>query len=1147
MPAVKNQSLVNEQLFQALDNSLNGIVIGVGKFPKIIYANKSFEKISGYKKSDLLKFSRLEVLKMVHPDDRKLFFDRYIQRMHGKRIPKHYQFRGIKKDGEVRWFEVSARKFICQGQLAIQANFSDITYLKQAINEQKRNLHELKKYQFIIEQASEEIAMADLEEKIIYANSRWAKNHQYKKSEMIGKSLKIFHPKSEAVKIDLFNKELIAKRRNQGDFLHLRKDGTIYNAWMNNFVLNIDKKKYLIAMASDTTEKDSMIKELFSRNNQLQWIADNIGDAMIYQIKASVDGKRKFTYISNRCKDFHGISSEQVMKNASLLYRTFHPEDQKKVAEAEKIALTNIKPFKMEFRIKLPGNIIKWVYVVSVSQKQANGEYIWNGIEFDITERKKQQQITEDNLNKYKTLFENLNDGVVLLSPPQWNFFAANKKAQKMFGAKTELAITKKRPWNLSPKYQLDGQLSTVKAKKMINIAMNKGSNFFDWTHRTLQGKNFLCEIHLSKVTLHNKTYLQAVIRDVTEKRGLENKIIIESQRANEYLNTTKTIMVALDRQGRVKMINKFGVKTLGFPEKEIIGKNWFNVFVLSKEKKQVKAVFNEIMYGHVKTMRDFTNFIKTKNGPRLIEWHNSILKDGGKEIVGSLSSGNDITEKQEFYDRLIESENLYHTISESTIDCMKLVDLDGTILFANKAAIKNHAMKKRTMVGKKIWDIPPKDISQQVKNDFDKVNGKILNNEYKIHLKNGNYKYILRTYVPIKSRDNKVKRYYVQCRDITEVRRSKRIIEENNERYKLIFNNTDRLIYDYQLADGKIQWYGSVKDLIGYSSSEMTKKINIKKWETMIHPDDRPKALNDLNWAIDNHKPYHCYYRFMIKNGTYRYFEDNGVPMSDNSGRVIRVVGVMKDRTKEHEIDRAKSDFISVASHQLRTPLTGIKWFSELILSEKSGKLTTRQRKYIKNIYESNKRMIGLVSDLLNVSHIETNTKFEIVRKTVNLKKLLTEALNDNRNLLQTKNIKAKTSIKLTTPTMRADGEKIIQVLNNLLSNAVKYSRENGTIKIKISDTIDQVRFSIQDFGYGIPEYQQKNVFDKFFRADNVLSVATEGSGLGLYIAKAIIEAHGGEINFTSKENVGSTFYFTLPKKSNNKTYEKENSGSRR
>ena len=121
----------------------------------------------------------------------------------------------------------------------------------------------------------------------------------------------------------------------------------------------------------------------------MQWIADNIGDAMIYQIRASVDGKRKFTYISNRCKDFHGITTEQAMKNASLLYKTFHPQDQEKVAEAEKIALTYIKPFKMEFRIKLPGNIVKWVYVVSVPQKQANGEYIWNGIEFDITERKK--------------------------------------------------------------------------------------------------------------------------------------------------------------------------------------------------------------------------------------------------------------------------------------------------------------------------------------------------------------------------------------------------------------------------------------------------------------------------------------------------------------------------------------------------------------------------------------------------------------------------------------------------------------------------------------------------------------------------------------------------------------------------------------
>ncbi len=237
--------------------------------------------------------------------------------------------------------------------------------------------------------------------------------------------------------------------------------------------------------------------------------------------------------------------------------------------------------------------------------------------------------------------------------------------------------------------------------------------------------------------------------------------------------------------------------------------------------------------------------------------------------------------------------------------------------------------------------------------------------------------------------------------------------------------------------------------------------------------------------------------------------------------------------RQKEIEINNMKSEFVSVASHQLRTPLTGIKWFGQLLLRGKAGGLTPDQKDFIQQMYDSNDRMINLVNDLLNVSRIETGKKFTIEKNPVNIvpmvESLFTElvALAAQHKVILERAPDFPTELRLTV-----DGDKIRQVLQNLLSNAVKYSKEGGTVTITCDTSKKtKVTFSVTDTGLGIPEKQQSRMFEKFFRADNVQTKETDGTGLGLFIAKAIVEGHGGEIWFESKENVGTTFYFSLPR----------------
>lgn len=228
--------------------------------------------------------------------------------------------------------------------------------------------------------------------------------------------------------------------------------------------------------------------------------------------------------------------------------------------------------------------------------------------------------------------------------------------------------------------------------------------------------------------------------------------------------------------------------------------------------------------------------------------------------------------------------------------------------------------------------------------------------------------------------------------------------------------------------------------------------------------------------------------------------------------------------------MDKAKSEFLAIAAHQLRTPLSGVKWTLRMMIDGDMGKIAAEQKKFLEKGYETNERMIHLVNDLLDVVRIEEG-RFIYQRQEFQLADLIKEIIEGFKEIIKEKNLNLEFSKpKEKIPKLTADLEKIRLVLQNLLDNAIRYTPIEGRVKVSISMEDNGLKASIEDNGLGIPKQQQARVFTKFFRGSNVIRRETEGTGLGLYITKNIIEAHGGQIGFTSEENKGSTFWFTLP-----------------
>jgi signal transduction histidine kinase len=233
-------------------------------------------------------------------------------------------------------------------------------------------------------------------------------------------------------------------------------------------------------------------------------------------------------------------------------------------------------------------------------------------------------------------------------------------------------------------------------------------------------------------------------------------------------------------------------------------------------------------------------------------------------------------------------------------------------------------------------------------------------------------------------------------------------------------------------------------------------------------------------------------------------------------------------------KLDEVKSSFISVVAHQLRTPLSGIKWTLNLRLKGDLGPLAKEQQSFLFKAYESNDRMIGLVNDMLGADRIESG-KVRYRFAPVSLPEVIGNALFELSPVARAKGVSIQLGkLPADFPLVRADEEQMRAVMQNLLENAIKYSRSGGTVAVTVLSGNKEVTVSVQDDGIGIPKGQQRDIFNRFFRARNAVQVETEGSGLGLFIVKSIVEKHGGRIWFESEEGKGVTFYFTVPVEKN-------------
>lgn len=255
----------------------------------------------------------------------------------------------------------------------------------------------------------------------------------------------------------------------------------------------------------------------------------------------------------------------------------------------------------------------------------------------------------------------------------------------------------------------------------------------------------------------------------------------------------------------------------------------------------------------------------------------------------------------------------------------------------------------------------------------------------------------------------------------------------------------------------------------------------------------------------------------------------DNKLLFEENQ-HVLRQLKESNEKLKA--LDEAKDDFVSMASHQLRTPLTAIKGYTSMVLEGDAGKINATQRNLLEQSFASSQRMVFLIADLLNVSRLKTG-KFVIETAPTNLAEVVGQEISQLTETAASRKLKLTYKMPKKFPSLMIDETKTRQVIMNFIDNAIYYTPAGGKISVELTETPASVEFRVIDNGIGVPRSEKPHLFTKFYRAANARTARPDGTGLGLFMAKKVIIAQGGAIIFESEEGKGSTFGFIFPKSS--------------
>lgn len=602
----------------------------------------------------------------------------------------------------------------------------------------------------------------------------------------------------------------------------------------------------------------------------------------------------------------------------------------------------------------------------------------------------------------------------------------------------------------------------------------------------------------------------------------MQTKTLSDNILNHQLLQALPVAIYTCDNDGYIRLYNKAAVELWG--RTPVIGQDqWcgsWKIFNTDGSPLPLDECPMAIALKEGRKVEHVEIVVEKPNGERRIiaPFPEPLFDEFGKKI-GAINMLLDITDK-----KASENDTAWlAAIVRSSDDAIISKTLDGIITSWNPAAEKLFGYTAEEMIGESITRLIPEDRLNEETFIVERIRKGALVDHFQTKRKTRDRGLIdiSLTISPIKDKKGRITGASKIARDIT---RNK--LEEEASR------QNERYLHELANAMSQLVWISGPNGNVRYFNERIAEYTGMEKlpdgtwsWEGLIHPDDLSSTVTGWLSSVAANSDFVMEHRIQTKKG-YRWHLTRIIPYKDELGKVSKWIGTATDIDDIKQIALRKDDFLSVASHELRTPITSIKAYSQLLLNTYKDSNDGFLNSALAKLEIQANKMAKLVNDFLKLSKIESG-RLQLNKKTFCINNLVNEIAED----IQLVSVNHRIIVRQSEVAMvMADRERIAQVITNFLNNAVKYSPGAEEVSVDIKITGNKVKVSVSDKGIGIKPDEHQKIFERFYRAESNTNISFSGFGIGLYISAEIINRHQGEIGVHSEEGKGSTFYFILP-----------------
>jgi PAS domain S-box-containing protein len=852
-------------------------------------------------------------------------------------------------------------------------------------------------------------------------------------------------------------------------------------------------------------------------------------------IIARSDPSGKLTLVNDAYCRVFGKSREELL--GSAFTPTVFPEDLPIAVETLDALMR--PPYRKQTETRhLTADGVRWFNWDNSAVLGSDGKVVeLQGVGRDITEHKKAEEMLKQSEEKFRLLTENSVLGIYIIQDAKMAY--VNPSFARIFGYSPKEIIGKLTPADLI--HPDDIQAMMRRLQERLEDRIEEGNI----TYKGLSKNGSLVYIELYGMTIQyqGRFAVMGTLIDVTERKRIEEALKDSEERYRELAESVTDVFFAMDRTLKYTYWNKASEKLTGIVAKDAIGRSLYEVFPDIKGTKPEEVYLEALRTGQPETfISEYELHGKRYTFEISVYPTSHGITVFTKDISHRKRMEDDLKRYAEHLERLVEertvslqrSEERYRIIADNTFDWEFWLSPKGEFIYCSPscARITGHTAEEFLADASLIYRIiRPDDRTIFEKHQRDSLAGHPSEAiTFRIISSDGKERWIEHVCQRILDKSGVFHGHRGSNRDITERMQAETELRATRERLDYMIRSNPAMIFtakpradysDYEMtyiSERAVQMLGfEPRQFIGHPEF----------WDGHVHPDDLPRFRTGVSELWEKGQGT-FEYRFLHKDGTYRWIREEARAVHDASGRPAEVMGYWTDVTELKQIEKMKEQFISAVTHELRTPLTPIKANVDFLVSGRLGPLPDKIEESLQLVKRNADRLKLLTDELLDIRRLQSG-KFQLEPVSMNIQQLVGQTINEVRVSADAKKQYLNLEASSKPLQIQADSNRVSQVLMNLLSNAIKFTPENGKITVRVEEDSHNVKVSVSDTGIGIREEELKTIFEPFMA---VQRHGYKGTGLGLTLARELVKAHGGEIWAESPgEGKGTTVTFTLPK----------------